>query len=165
LHFYVINNGFKTEYFYEKGKPLRYDDDEDVEWRISEDWLNCEVEIIEEDKPALAREELENRIENALEFLETQYNTYPSGQMWREALKNTLLGKDADDVYEPFEEDKKIEKYDTGLTNGRFTKDSIKSAMEGENMSLEEIVIEIAKEQTTLKEKVFEIIDKLNKGE
>jgi len=50
LHFYVINNGFKTEYFYEKGKPLRYDDDEDVEWRISEDWLNCEVEIIEEDK-------------------------------------------------------------------------------------------------------------------
>ena len=50
LHFYVMNNGFKTEYFYEKGKPLRYDDDEDVEWRISEDWLNCEVEIIEEDK-------------------------------------------------------------------------------------------------------------------
>ena len=50
MHFYVINNGFKTEYFYEKGKPLRYDDDEDVEWRISEDWLNCEVEIIEEDK-------------------------------------------------------------------------------------------------------------------
>jgi len=66
---------------------------------------------------------------------------------------------------EIIEEDKKIEKYDTGLTNGRFTKDSIKSAMEGENMSLEEIVIEIAKEQTTLKEKVFEIIDKLNKGE
>ena len=50
LHFCVINKGFKTEYFYEKGKPLRYDDDEDVEWRISEDWLNCEVEIIEEDK-------------------------------------------------------------------------------------------------------------------
>ena len=50
LHFYVINNDFKkvAEYFYEKGKPLRYDDGEVVEWRISEDWLNCEVKIIED---------------------------------------------------------------------------------------------------------------------
>ena len=69
--------------------------------------MNEEVEIIEEDKPAIAKEELENRIENALEFLETQYNTFPSGEMWREALKNTLQGKDYDDVYV---EDKKIEK-------------------------------------------------------
>ena len=50
LHFCVINEDFKIEYFYEKGKPLRDEYDEDVEWRIGEDWLNCEVEIIEEDK-------------------------------------------------------------------------------------------------------------------
>ena len=80
-------------------------------------------------------------------------------------FENYYVEEVLNDEVEIIEEDKKIEKYDTGLTNGRFTKDSIKSAMEGENMSLEEIVIEIAKEQTTLKEKVFEIIDKLNEME
>ena len=155
LHFYVINNGFKTEYFYEKGKPLRYDDDEDVEWRISEDWLNCEVEIIEEDKPALAREELENRIENALEFLETQYNTYPSGQMWREALKNTLLGKEADNVYEPFEEDKKIEKLEHWV--------DVKSWVEGND--LEKGLEEQSEFNKNIYYKINEIIDKLNEME
>lgn len=63
-----------------------------------------EVEIIEE-KPIV--EKLEDRIEKALEFLETQYNTYPNGEMWRGALKNILQGKSADDVYEPFIEDNK----------------------------------------------------------
>ena len=103
---------FEIEYFLNDRGNLREKEEdrpsEDTRWYIDSKWLNTEVEIIEEDKPALAREELENRIENALEFLETQYNTYPSGQMWREALKNTLLGKEADNVYEPFEEDKKI---------------------------------------------------------
>ncbi len=69
--------------------------------------LNDEVEIIEEE-PTI--EKLEDRIENALEFLETQHGTYPSGKMWRKALMNILQGKSADDVYEPFiEENKKIE--------------------------------------------------------
>lgn len=70
--------------------------------------LNDEVEIIEENEKGISREELENRIENALEFLETQHGTYPSGKMWREALKNVLQGKNADDVY--FEDNNKIEK-------------------------------------------------------
>lgn len=70
--------------------------------------FNDEVEIIEE-KPTV--EKLEDRIERAVEFLETQHNTYPSGEMWRGALKNILEGKNADDVYESFiEENKKIEK-------------------------------------------------------
>ena len=74
VHFYVINNGFKTEYFYEKGKPLRYDDDEDVEWRISEDWLNCEVEIIEEDKKIEKLEIVHNGSANAYALL-NEYGT------------------------------------------------------------------------------------------
>lgn len=66
--------------------------------------LDKEVEIIEE-KPTVKKSE--DRIEKALEFLETQYNTYPNGEMWRGALKNILQGKSADDVYEPFIEDNK----------------------------------------------------------
>lgn len=63
-----------------------------------------DIEIIEE-KPTVKKSE--DRIEKALEFLETQYNTYPNGEMWRGALKNILQGKSADDVYEPFIEDNK----------------------------------------------------------
>lgn len=70
--------------------------------------LHDVLEIIEENEKGISREELENRIENALEFLETQHGTYPSGKMWREALKNVLQGKNADDVY--FEDNNKIEK-------------------------------------------------------
>lgn len=65
LHFYVItDNDFKIEYFYEKGKALRYDDDEDVEWRISEDWLNCEVEIIEEEDKKIEKLNIYNYTEH-----------------------------------------------------------------------------------------------------
>ena len=59
-------------------------------------------------------------------------------------------------------EDNDIKKYDTGLCNGRWTRDSIKDAMKENNMSLEDIVIEMGKEQTLIKEKLFEIIDKVN---
>lgn len=87
-----------------------------------------DIEIIEE-KPTV--EKLEDRIEKALEFLETQYNTYPNGEMWRGALKNILQGKSADDVYEPFIEDnKKLEKIDFKTLNtqkekNRAMKDAI----------------------------------------
>lgn len=89
VKFNVINKGFKTEYYYEKGKPLRYEDDEDVEWRISEDWLNCEVEIIEEDKKIeklwfslyemeRVNEEvltkIENKINEIIDYLEEKEN-------------------------------------------------------------------------------------------
>lgn len=86
------------------------------------------IEIIEE-KPTV--EKSEDRIEKALEFLETQYNTYPNGEMWRGALKNILQGKSADDVYEPFIEDnKKLEKIDFKTLNtqkekNRAMKDAI----------------------------------------
>ena len=36
--------------------------------------------------------ELEERIEDAIFFLETEYNTYPSGEAWRKALKKILEG-------------------------------------------------------------------------
>lgn len=99
------------------GKGYQYYSASYGEWKTLqsqvylEECLNDEVEIIEEP---------EDRIERAVEFLETQYNTYPSGEMWRGALKNILQGKSADDVYESFiEEDKKIgkigEKPDTSL--------------------------------------------------
>lgn len=90
--------------------------------------LDKEVEIIEENPTV---EKLEDRIEKALEFLETQYNTYPNGEMWRGALKNILQGKSADDVYEPFIEDnKKLEKIDFKTLNtqkekNRAMKDAI----------------------------------------
>lgn len=92
------------------------------------DIFTDEVEIIEE-KPTV--EKSEDRIEKALEFLETQYNTYPNGEMWRGALKNILQGKSADDVYEPFIEDnKKLEKIDFKTLNtqkekNRAMKDAI----------------------------------------
>lgn len=87
-----------------------------------------DIEIIEE-KPTV--EKSEDRIEKVLEFLETQYNTYPNGEMWRGALKNILQGKSADDVYEPFIEDnKKLEKIDFKTLNtqkekNRAMKDAI----------------------------------------
>ncbi len=90
--------------------------------------LDKEVEIIEENPTV---EKLEDRIEKALEFLETQYNTYPNGETWRGALKNILQGKSADDVYEPFIEDnKKLEKIDFKTLNtqkekNRAMKDTI----------------------------------------
>lgn len=36
--------------------------------------------------------ELQERIEDAIFFLETEYNTYPSGEAWRKALKEILKG-------------------------------------------------------------------------
>lgn len=90
-------------------------------------FLNNYVEIIEE--PTI--EKLEDRIERAVEFLETQYNTYPNGEMWRDALKNILQEKNADDVYKPFIEDnKKLEKIDfttlnTQKAKNRAMKDAI----------------------------------------
>ena len=65
------------------------------------------------------------------------------------------------DEVEIIEEDKKIEKYDTGLDNGRWTKSSIEDGL-SKDMTLEEIVIEIGKEQSLIKEKLFELIDKVN---
>lgn len=98
--------------------------------------LNNEVEIIEE-KPIV--EKLEDRIEKGLEFLETQHNTYPSGEMWRGALKNILQGKSADDVYEPFIEDnKKLGKIDFKTLNtqkekNRAMKDAINELIDTVN--------------------------------
>lgn len=95
-----------------------------------------DIEIIEE-KPTV--EKLEDRIEKALEFLETQYNTYPNGEMWRGALKNILQGKSADDVYEPFIEDnKKLEKIDFKTLNtqkekNRAMKDAINELIDTVN--------------------------------
>lgn len=54
-----------------------------------------------------------------------------------------------------------IKRYDTGLDNGRWTKESIKEGL-SKDMSLEEIVIKIGEEQTLIKEKLFKIIDILN---
>ena len=36
--------------------------------------------------------ELQERIDDAIFFLETEYNTYPSGNAWRKALKKILEG-------------------------------------------------------------------------
>jgi hypothetical protein len=36
--------------------------------------------------------ELQERIDDAIFFLETEYNTYPSGEAWRKALKKILEG-------------------------------------------------------------------------
>ena len=36
--------------------------------------------------------ELQERIDDAIFFLETEYNTYPSGDAWRKALKRILEG-------------------------------------------------------------------------
>ena len=87
-----------------------------------------DIEIIEE-KPTV--EKSEDRIEKALEFLETQYNTYLNGEMWRGALKNILQGKSADDVYEPFIEDnKKLGKIDFKTLNTQKEKNrAMKDAM------------------------------------
>lgn len=99
-------------------------------------FINNKVEIIEE-KPTV--EKSEDRIEKALEFLETQYNTYPNGEMWRGALKNILQGKSADDVYEPFIEDnKKLEKIDFKTLNtqkekNRAMKDAINELIDTVN--------------------------------
>lgn len=41
----------------------------------------------------IEKKELKKRIDNAIEFLETEYNTYSSGEEWRKALKNVLKGK------------------------------------------------------------------------
>jgi len=81
--------------------------------------------------------------------------------------KLNQLNVELNDKVEILEEEKKIpEKYDTGLHNGRWTRDSIKDGMEKDNMSLEDIVIEMGKEQTLIKEKLFEILDYLkSKGE
>jgi hypothetical protein len=38
--------------------------------------------------------ELQERIDDAIFFLETEYNTYPSGEAWRKALKNILKGNE-----------------------------------------------------------------------
>lgn len=95
-----------------------------------------DIEIIEE-KPTM--EKSEDRIEKALEFLETQYNTYPNGEMWRGALKNILQGKSADDVYEPFIEDnKKLGKIDFKTLNtqkekNRAMKDAINELIDTVN--------------------------------
>lgn len=36
--------------------------------------------------------ELQERIDDAIFFLETEYNSYPSGEEWRKALKKILEG-------------------------------------------------------------------------
>jgi hypothetical protein len=36
--------------------------------------------------------ELQKRIDDAIFFLETEYNSYPSGEAWRKALKKILKG-------------------------------------------------------------------------
>ena len=62
------------------------------------------------------------------------------------------------------EEDKKIKKYDTGLTNGRYTEDSIKTGLDTD-ITIENIIINMGIEITLVKEKMFEIIDKINNME
>ena len=99
-----------------------------------------DIEIIEE-KPTV--EKSEDRIEKALEFLETQYNTYPNGEMWRGALKNILQGKSADDVYEPFIEDnKKLGKIDFKTLNTQKEK----------NRAMKDAINELIDEINKLKE-------------
>lgn len=38
--------------------------------------------------------ELQERIDDAIFFLQTEYNTYPSGEAWRKALKRILEGNE-----------------------------------------------------------------------
>lgn len=71
---------------------------------------------------------------------------------------------DLNDEIEIIEEDKKIEKYDTGLTNGRYTEDSIKTGLDTDT-TIENIIINMGIEITLVKEKMFEIIDKINSME
>ena len=40
----------------------------------------------------ITKKELEDRIIDSIKFLETEYNTYPSGDAWRKALKKILKG-------------------------------------------------------------------------
>lgn len=62
--------------------------------------------------------ELQERIDDAIFFLETEYDTYPSDEEWRNALKDILEGK------------KKIKKLDfrtagTQKEKNRLIKDKI----------------------------------------
>ena len=62
--------------------------------RISYDNLPKDVSFIvrEDSKPRY--EELEDRLDNALYFIKTQYNTYPSAKEWRNALEKILRGEE-----------------------------------------------------------------------
>lgn len=84
--------------------------------------------------------ELEERIEDAIFFLETEYNTYPSGEAWRKALKRILEGN-------------KIKKLNTILR--------INDLKPPYDENLEMIWKNIIIQQN----KIIEIIDKLNKME
>lgn len=118
----IIYNNITLEYDEENEDYFDYYDDGLFEYQFTNrlNFLNDEVEIIIEE-PTI--EKLEDRIERAVEFLETQYNTYPNGEMRRDALKNILQGKIVDDVYEPFiEDDKKLEKIDFMTLNTQKAK-------------------------------------------
>jgi len=85
----------------------------------------------------IEKKELKNRIDNAIEFLETEYNTYPSGEEWRKALKNVLKGKN------------KIKKI-------------INNVGYDETLTYEESRRAIAHNFNVIGNKINEIIDKLN---
>lgn len=59
---------------------------------------NCELVNIEcsGDKIIItnpSKVDYKARIDKAIEFLENEYNTYPSAEEWRNALKNILKGE------------------------------------------------------------------------
>lgn len=62
---------------------------------------------------------------------------------------------------EIIEEDKKIEKYNTGLGNGEWHEESVRKDIL-ENKNIEDYLIRVMKEVDTVKFKTFEIIDKEN---
>ena len=52
--------------------------------------LGEEVELVEKKE----FDKLLQRNQEAIKFIENQYNTYPSADLWRKALKATLQGKE-----------------------------------------------------------------------
>lgn len=60
--------------------------------RISYDNLPKDVSFIVREDVKPSYETLEDRIDKAIEFINTEYNTYPGPEEWRKALLDILRG-------------------------------------------------------------------------
>ena len=92
---YVRENDFEGTFSFYGLLSNQIQDDEYkyylAECLLESSMFDKNIEIIE-DKLNIVKEKLEDRIAKAIDFLETQHNTYPSGEKWREALKDILKG-------------------------------------------------------------------------
>lgn len=80
-------------------------------------------------------------------------------------LMHYIREDDLNDEVEITEEEKKIDKYDTGLDNGSWNEESVKKGILEKN-NIEDYLVRVMKEVDNVKFKVFEIIDYLqSKGE